>query len=299
MPISSPYLTDTDRYERSVHGWVDCPRSDALVATVRVFDPWVAIEIEAEATPSPGYTILAARGRLLVGDSERVAPALAGAVSKLAGIPMVSGFTRKVSEALGDSPGTQYFVDAAIEVTRLARQVTRLPEELVRERAREGPIGFWRLDMQGWVDLPSSCYTYRPESAALFGERLVTSPMQPIFYAPPVGAARVFNRAKTARLERRDGRLLLAHSMFDEAHSFEIWYAVDVNSGTIVDAGSITPRLPYLGICGDPQRKIAALLGQTIGPELRKRIAPLIGGLSGCAQLYDLTADLLKLLSFD
>jgi len=121
----------------------------------------------------------------------------------------------------------------------------------------------------------------------------------PALYAPPVGATRVFNRTKAARLERQDGRLVLAHSMFDEVHSFQIWYAVDLASGAIVDAGSITPRLPYLGLCNDPQRNITALIGQPLDSKLRKRIATLIGGVSGCAQLYDLTADLLKLLSFD
>ena len=297
--VSSPYLTEVDRYERTMNGWVDAARSDVFAITVRIADPWVAVELVAEATPSPEYAILHARGRLLVGGSARVEPALAEAVSKLAGIPMTAGFTRKVAGVLGDRPGTQYFVDAAIEVARLARQMAWIPEGLVRERISEGPVGFWRLDMAGWVDIPSSCYTYRPESEALFKEREVGVAATPAIYAPPVGAPRVFNRTKVARLERGNGRLLLAHSMFDEVHSFQIWYAVDVATGTIVDAGSITPRLPYSSICSDPQRNIAALLGQAVGPDLRKRISALIGGLSGCAQLYDLTADLLKLLSFD
>jgi len=181
-------------------------------------------------------------------------------------------------------------------VARLARQVTWMPERLVRERIAEGPVGFWRLDMEGWVDIPASCYTYRPESEALFRERSVATAMAPEFYAPSLGAARIFNRTKVARLERRDGRLLLAHSMFDEAHSFQIWYWVDLASGTVVDAGSLTPRLPYLGICDDPQARIGRLVGQRVDAGLRKALGGLIGGREGCAQLYDLTADLLKLL---
>lgn len=297
--VSSPYLAEADRYERTMGGWVDSVRSNSFTVTARIADPWVAVELVAETTPSPEYAILSAQGRLLVGDPARVEPRLSEAVTQLAGIPMTSGFARKVAGALGDRPGTQYFVDAAIEVARLARQVTRIPERLVRERISEGPVGFWRLDMEGWVDIPSSCYTYRSESEALFKEREVRVAATPALYAPPVGAPRVFNRTKVARLERRDGRLLLSHSMFDEVHSFQIWYAVDLATGTIVDAGSLTPRLPYSSICSDPQRNIAALRGQTVGPELKKRIGTLIGGLSGCAQLYDLTADLLKLLSFD
>ncbi len=299
MAIGSPYLAGTDRYERLTHGWVDSPAPHAFAITARLADPWVAIELVADTAPSPEYTLLAVSGRLLVGDPERVDPALAEAMSKLAGVRMVAGFTRKVGEVLGDRPGAQYFVDAAIEVARLARQVTRLPEEVVRERSAEGPVGFWRLDMQGWAGIPGSCYTFRPESEALFREREVRSAALPALYAPPVGATCVFNRTKAARLERKDGRLLLAHSMFDEVHSFQVWYAVDLASAMIVDAGSITPRLPYPGICNDPQRNISSLVGQRLGPELRKRIGTLVGGVSGCAQLYDLTADLLKLLSFD
>lgn len=282
-----------------MHGWVDAVRRDEFAITVRIADPWVGVELVADTTPSPEYLIRTAHGRVLVGQPERVDLALAEAVTRLVGLPMIAGFTRKAADALGNGSGAQYFVDAAIEVARLARQVTRLPEELVRERVKEGAVGFWRLDMQGWVDIPSSCYTYRPESEALFKEREVKVAATPVLYAPPVGVGRVFNRTKVARLERRNGRLLLSHSMFDEVHSFQIWYAVDLATSTIVDAGSITPRLPYRGICDDPQRNVTSLLGQTVGPELKKRIGVLIGGLSGCAQLYDLTADLLKLLSFD
>ena len=51
-----------------------------------------------------------------------------------------------------------------------------------------------------------------------------------------------------------------------------------------------------MGICTEPQRKIGALLGETADSGLRQRIQTHLGGESGCAQLYDLTADLLKLL---
>jgi hypothetical protein len=108
----------------------------------------------------------------------------------------------------------------------------------------------------------------------------------------------VFSRKKVARLERRDRRLALSHSMFDEAHGFEIRYEIALDTGTIVAAEARTPRLPYMGICDEPQKRIVSLVGLAVDGELRKRIQTLIGGSSGCAQLYDLTADLLKLLTF-
>ena len=295
--ITSSYLADADRYERTMHGWVDAPRPDAFTMNVRIADPWVAVELVAVTLPSPAYTIQGARGRVLVGPPGWIDPGLGEAMGRLAGVGMTAGFTRTVAEVAGARPGAQYFIDAAIEVARLARQVTRLPPERVRQAAGEGALGFWRMDLAGWAEFTDSCYTYRPETEALFRERSVATAMAPEFYAPPLGAARIFNRTKVARLERRDARLLLAHSMFDEAHSFQIWYWVDLASGMVVDAGSLTPRLPYLGICDDPQARIGRLVGQRVDARLRKGLGGLIGGREGCAQLYDLTADLLKLLT--
>lgn len=297
MPVTSPYLVESDRYERTFHGWIDASYPDAFTVHARIADPWVGVELVAVTTPSPEYAIRAVEGRVLMGPAHRVDPTLGQAMVALAGVAMTGGFTRRVAGMAGGRVGAGYFIDAATEVARLARQVTRIPEATVRERLGEGPIGFWRLDMGGWVDLPASCYTYRPESEALFRERLITTPMQPALYHPPVGATGIFNRTKTARLEGCEGRLRLAHSMFDEVHSFQIWYEVDLTTGKIVDAGLLTPRLPYDGVCGDPQAKIKDLIGQTVEGGLRKRIQLLIGGSSGCAQLYDLTADLLKLLT--
>ncbi|HEV8307918.1 MAG TPA: DUF2889 domain-containing protein [Methylomirabilota bacterium] len=296
MVPSSPYLADADRYERAMHGWVDVPEDAAFAITVRIADPWVGVELAAVTTPSPEYAIRAARGRVLVGPVERIDPALGEAMTGLGGIPMTPGYRRKVSEVAGGRPGASYFVDAAIEVARLARQVTRLPDDVVARHLPEGPVGAWRLDMQGWVDLPSSCYTYRPASERLFAERHVAAPIPPILYHPPRGAQRVFNRTKVARLERRVDQLLLSHAMFDEVHSFQIWYVVDAE-GTVVDAGSRTPRLPYVGICDDAQVRVRELMGQRLDTGLRKRLGGLVGGTSGCAQLYDLTADLLRLVT--
>jgi hypothetical protein len=208
---------------------------------------------------------------------------------------MVGGFMGRLVELTGGRPGAQHFIDAAIEVARLARQATKLAPERART-AKEGAWGCWQLDTTGWVDLPDSCFTYTEAGKALFGTRPVTTSMVPELYCPPPGA-RVFSRKKVARLERRGRRLSLYHSMFDEAHGFEIRYEIDLETGTIVRAESETPRLPYMGICNEPQTKIASLVGQLVDRELRKRIQALIGGSGGCAQLYDLTADLLKLLT--
>jgi len=292
VAIESPFLGDGDRYERTMHGWVDAPDEQDFRITVRLADPVAGIELTAVTTPSPEYGIRNARGRALVG----VDPQLGEAMAALAGMTMTAGFTRRVAEVAGARAGAAYFVDAAIEIARLARQVTRMPPALVARHLAEGPVGHWRLDMQGWVDLPVSCYTYRPESEGLFAERTVTTPMSAALYAPPAGATSVFTRTKTARLERRDGGLALSHAMFDEVHSFQVWYRADAG-GRVVEADSLTPRLPYGGICSDPQSRVRSLVGEQLDAGLRKRLGSLVGGTGGCAQLYDLTTDLLKLLT--
>jgi hypothetical protein len=116
-------------------------------------------------------------------------------------------------------------------------------------------------------------------------------------YGPRPGQTRVFVRHKLARLERLGDRLRLFHSMHDNVHGFEVTYEVDCRGGRIVRAEHLTPRLPYMGICSEPQARIGALVGETVDGGLRKRASAAIGGPGGCAQLYDLTADLLKLLA--
>jgi hypothetical protein len=287
-------LRGRDRYERVMHGRVDNTHDDAFTHVVRMEEPERALELEIVATPSPGYEIRAARCRVLRGD---VAPALADAIAGLAGAAMVGGLSRRAASAAGGGPGAALAVDGIIEAARLARQVAKMPPERAQRAAGGDSWECWQLDMTGWVDLPDSCFTYSDGGRALFGTRPIVSSMQPQLYGPPPGQRGVFERRKLARLERRGGRLALFHSMHDNVHGFEVLYEIDAASGRIVRAEHVTPRLPYAGICNEPQRKITALLGETADDGLRRRIQTHLGGPTGCAQLYDLTADLLKLLA--
>ena len=290
--IEPALLRGRDRYERVTTGRVDNTHDDAFTHTVRLEEPDRALEIEIVATPSPEYAIRAARGRALRGD---VAPSVIDGLRTLAGVVMVAGLTRQARDAMGQGAGASAAVDAVIEAARLARQVAKLPRKHA-ERAAIDPLECWRLDTTGWVDLPDSCFTYSDAGRALFGTRAIATPMHPDLYSPRPGQRGVFERRKVARVERRDRGLALFHSMHDDVHGFEITYEIDA-SGRIVKAEHVTPRLPYMGICSEPQRKIGALLGETADEDLRRRIQLHLGGPTGCAQLYDLTADLLKLLA--
>src|SRR5262245_44189905 len=269
-----------------MEGWTDDADGDALAHTVRLTDADRQIEVRAVTTTSPTYEIHHASCQVLGGD---VASVDAG-IASLSGARMIAGFTRRVAEAVGDGAGAAFVVDAAIEVARLARQVTKLPRDQAERAAGGDALDCWELDTTGWIDLPDSCFTYSAAGRSLFGTRPIATPMQPDLYSPRRGQQRVFVRTKLARLQRIDGRLELFHSMHDNVHGFDVTYDVDITTGRVLRAEHVTPRLPYMGICSEPQRKIAALVGEIADEGLRRRIGPLIGGASGCAQLYDLTA---------
>ncbi len=88
----------------------------------------------------------------------------------------------------------------------------------------------------------------------------------------------------------------LYQSMFDQVHGFELWYDVEEASRTIVDARLLTPRLPYMGICDEPQRRVRAMVGVTLDAGWPAVVRSRLGGREGCFQLTDLTSDLFRLL---
>ena len=292
--LAPALLAGRDRYERVMDGRVDNTHDDAFTHTVRLADDDRALQVAVVALPSPTYAIREARLTPLAG---RVGSSLAPAFARLAGTEMVGGLTRRAAELLGDAEGAALAVDATIEIARLARQVARMPRAVAERAASGDALDCWTLDTTGWIDLPGSCFTYSEAGRALFGARTVATPMVPDLYSPRPGQSRVFERRKVARLARGDGRLRLFHSMHDNVHGFEITYEIDLATGTIVRAEHVTPRLPYMGVCSEPQRRIASLLGERADAGLRKRIQTTLGGEAGCAQLYDLTADVLKLLA--
>lgn len=293
--IASPCLEGRDRYERVMEGWVDSAPAGAFTHTVRITDDDFAVEVRAVCTPPPGYEVREAAARVLGGGAD---PAIARTFQDLRGARMVGGFTKRLTDVTGPRVGAGLFVDAGIEVARLARQVTRLPAAAVADLCPGDARRCWELDTTGWADLPDSCFTYTQAGRALFDAREVTTPMAAQLYSPPPGAVKIFQRKKLSRLVRTGRRLDLFHSMHDNVHGFDLHYEIDLGAGTIVAADAVVSRLPYRGICDEPQGKIASMIGQPVDGLLRKRTQTVLGGAAGCAQLYDLTADLLKLLTF-
>ena len=212
---------------------------------------------------------------------------------------MVAGFTRRLADLCGTRAGAGLFVDAGIEIARLARQTAKVPAAMTAGFAQGDARRCWELDAASWEDLPNSCFTYSAAGRALLGSPAATASATLDLYTPPPGARKIFVRRRVSRLVRSGRRLHLFHSLHDNVHGFDVHYEIDLDTGHIAAADSVTSRLPYLGICNEPQAKIAAVIGQPADRALRRGIQGLIGGEAGCAQLYDLTADLLKLLVLD
>lgn len=282
-----------DRYERRMLGWSDNTAADGFTHTVRLEDDACAVELVAECSLAPAYAIHAARARVLAGD---VAPdALAGAAA-LGGTRMVGGYTRRLHELIGSGPGAALLIDAALEVARLARQVAKIPTEVTARIAADDGAACRRLDLASFADLPGSCFTYSAAAEAVLASRAITPTLAPTFYSPAPGATRVFVRRKMARLVRTGTRLDLFSAMHDDVHGFDVHYEIDLARGTIVAADSVTSRLPYRGLCDEPQARVRSMVGESVDALLRKRSQAILGGELGCAQLFDLTGDVLKLL---
>jgi hypothetical protein len=294
--ISSPHLVGRDRYERTIEAWVDNTHADAFTHTVRVADPDRAVELRAVCTPSPGYEVREAFARVLGGDAD---PAIAADMPGLSGARMIQGFTRRLAGLCGARAGAALFVDGGIEIARLARQVAKM-SVTATEGLRPGDARqSWQLDRAAWHDLPDSCFTYSAAAEGLLARPEARSTATLDLYTAAPGARQIFVRTRRSRLVETGDRLHLFHSMYDNVHGFDVHVEIDRVAGRVVGADSVASRLPYLGICDQPQGKVAELTGELVDAGLRKRIQVLVGGATGCAQLYDATADLLKLLALD
>ena len=281
------------RYERRMYGWSDDAADGCFVHTVRLDDDTGGIELRATCTLAPDYEIRAGELRVLDGE---VAPSVRAAIPRLVGVRLVSGLGRRLGEILGREPGAAIVADAVFEVARLGRQVAKVPAAVTATIAPDDAAACRNLDMAGWADLPGSCFTYSAAGGALLATRRVVATMPPAFYSPAPGATRVFVRRKLARLVLTGERLHLFSSMHDDVHGFDLHYEIDLAADTIVAADSTVSRLPYRGLCDEPQARLQAMIGQPVDALLRKRSGALLGGELGCAQLFDLTSDVLKLL---
>ena len=294
MPIECRFLGSADAYERTVTAWVDRGEGGLLELHARLSDREVDLEVSLVAEPAPSYQLSRAWATPLSDATRRICGPLLEAFRGAGSLRIVAGFRREVAGLLEDQPGRDHVLDATLEAARLSRQVTHtaLPVS-----PRLGPAEFHQLDLEAWPELVDLCFTYRRESAALFAERPVRTPAIAAMYAGQPGEKLVFHRYKRSRLERAGSTLSLYQSMFDQVHGFELWYDVDGPSQTVSDARLLTPRLPYMGICEEPQRRVREMVGVTLDAGWPAVVRARLGGRQGCFQLTDLTSDLFRLLN--
>jgi hypothetical protein len=294
MTIGCRFLDPAGHYERTVTGWVDSVGDSLLRFSVRFGDGQVDLEVTLVAEPSPSYLVSSATART---GGQTTGPEwgqLLDAFAGIQGIRIVPGFRRQVAGLLGEHPLADYLLDAAIEAARLSRQVTRID---LSGSPPPSPAEFHRLDLQVWPELVDLCFTYSRGSEILFAERPVRTPAIVEMYASPPGRKLVFHRYKRTHVARVGDTFSLYQSMFDHVHGFELWYELDARSHGVVSARVLTPRLPYMGICEEPQRRIRDMVGVRIGSDWPGVVRGRLGGRPGCFQLTDLSTDLFRLLS--
>jgi hypothetical protein len=295
MAITCRYLDPAGAYERMVTAWVDTLDRPLLRLNARLSDRLIDLEVSLVAEPSPSYRLSEAAATVRAGSADAGCEALVKAFRAIGDLRIVGGFRRQVAGLLGEHPLAGHFLDAALEAARLSRQVTRID---LPHAAPLGPSEFHRLDLEAWPELLDLCFTYRAETAALLAELPVRTPATVDMYAAPPGRTLVFHRYKRSRVARAGPALSLYQSMFDQVHGFELWYDVDPRTGEILEARLLTPRLPYMGICEEPQQRVRDMVGAKLGADWASGVRARLGGRRGCFQLTDLTSDLCRLLSW-
>lgn len=257
---------------------------------------------------TPAYEVLEASARHLHGEPAVLAPGLMTRYPHIRGVRLGAGFTRTIREAMGDLPGCREYLTLAIEMARVGQQAYQLPRD---NHERFAPLvshmqpGASRLARMVWEQdrtyMPSlcdSCYVYRDETAALFDERDVVCFDVNICYPEP-GQKRIFWRQKRMHISPlADGAgFHCQNDMEDTVHAIRV--AFDIAADGIVQAAqSEGIRLPYHGLCEDPQRRMPGLVGQKLNQDFIRRIADQVGGSSGCAHLFDLSVDCLRFFNW-
>jgi hypothetical protein len=293
-------------YLREFEAQIDVPAPGRLRVIGRLRDALGDIE-HTWLVATPTYEVLEAGARQHAGEQAHIAPALCARYSTIAGVGIGRGFSRRIRTALGeDLPGAGQHLLLAIEMARVGQQVFQFSPEFEQRFAPQRPLRSadallaWRKDRDYMAGLAGSCYTYRDESEALFATRRVISIVGPPVTRPAPGTLRAFWRRKRLSI-RRSGAPERAYvcesAMEDTLHDITIGFRLD-HDGRIGEANSGARRLPYSGLCEDPHERVAGLNGVRITEQYVSQLSERIGGSQGCAHLFDLAVDCLRLFRY-
>jgi Protein of unknown function (DUF2889) len=253
---------------------------------------------------TPEYEITEAAARQTEGEFD---PRLCERYAGVKGARVGRGFSKRVLSALGDSPGAQEHLLTAIEMARVGQQVYQYTPEFEAQfpssggGATESARITWMKD-RAYMGLANTCYTYRDESESLFASREVRCGFGAELTRPKPGDRRVFWRNKRLAIESQasgNGETFYAceSAMEDSIHDIKIGFDLS-SDGMVSNARSSGARLPYHGICEEPQLRTPALNGLKVTGGFVGQFAEHVGGAQGCAHLFDLSIDVLRLFKF-
>jgi hypothetical protein len=255
---------------------------------------------------APEYEVVEAGARQIEGEFD---PRLCGRYAGIKGARIGRGFSRRVTEALGDSPGAREHLLMAIEMARVGQQVYQYTPEFEAQFPKpaagtsEAARVAWMKD-RAYMGLANTCYAYRDESEALFASREVRCGFGSELTRPQPGDKRVFWRNKRLAIELKpngdedgEARFACESVMEDRIHDIRISFDLS-NEGVISNARSYGLRLPYHGLCEDPHLRTSALDGLKVTGAFVQQFAERVGGANGCAHLFDLSIDVLRMFDF-
>jgi hypothetical protein len=313
MTVTTSVPVPASGYARTFTAEIDVVAENELLVRGQMRDHRFGFE-HLWRLRTPDYEIVEAQAHQLAGDNAQFDPALCARYADIRGVRIGRGFSKHILAALGALPGAPEHLLTAIEMARAGQQVYQYtpafeaqfqPRPTALENGVTSPAETARvawLKDRAYMDLANSCYAYRDATLALFDQRGVRCGFDSGLTRPKPGDKRVFWRHKQLRIEARsasDGSPVFAceNWMEDRVHDIKIGFELSA-AGVIANAQSRGLRLPYHGICEDPQQRTTGLNGLHVTAAFVQQFAEHIGGASGCTHLFDLSMDVLRLFTF-
>jgi hypothetical protein len=297
IPLSQP------NYQRTFTAEIDVLAENELLVQGSMRDHRFAFE-HVWKLRTPEYEIIEAGARQTEGEFD---PQLCERYAGVKGARIGRGFSKRVLSALGDRAGAQEHLLTAIEMARVGQQVYQFTPEFEAQfpSSGGGPTDAARtawLKDRAYMGLANTCYTYRDESESLFTNREVRCGFSAELTRPKPGDRRVFWRNKRLAIELKAGdnggtAYACESAMEDSIHDIRIGFDLS-SDGLVSNARSSGARLPYHGICEDPHLRTQALNGLKVTAAFTGQFAEHVGGAQGCAHLFDLSIDVLRLFRF-
>ncbi|HEX5084196.1 MAG TPA: DUF2889 domain-containing protein [Blastocatellia bacterium] len=303
MAIELSIPLSNSKYRRTFSSEIDVPAENVSLARGSMRDHRFAFE-HVWKIRTPEYEVIEASARQIEGEFD---PRLCERYAGVKGVRIGRGFSKRVLSELGDLPGAQEHLLTAIEMARVGQQVYHYTAEFeARFPSGGSPAEYARiawLKDRAYMGLANTCYAYRDESEGLFTSREVRCGFDAKLTRPKPGDKRVFWRNKRVEIEMKkgvNGEAIYAceSAMEDAVHDIRIGFDLS-SDGVISNARSRGARLPYHGLCEDPHLRTPKLEGLKVTGVFVAQFAEHVGGAQGCAHLFDLSIDVLRLFSFD